>query len=245
MLDGTSSSADSGTGPDIFKTAVIDILITEVQSIPGNNHYVLLLEYRDAMERIFQIINKDLSQHFPMSTVFDFENFTNNNLQDILNLKLKQLSFNTITETNNTGEVDILLDKAKLHHQQQLSARKTKNIDILELLDFNPDFDREQNAVANYCEQLVTQLENYQNIARNIKQLGLDSREKIPFNFLFRGPPGMHIFSHSSGIESALADRDLGSSKTSTTCCIEQVFYDMDILRTPEVVECSSSDLVI
>ncbi|GKZ98662.1 hypothetical protein AnigIFM59636_005575, partial [Aspergillus niger] len=133
----------------------------------------------------------------------------------------------------NAGEVDILLDKAKLRHQQRLSARKTKNIDILEPLDFDPDFDREENAVANCrklfegvvgCEQLVAQLEGYQNVARNMKQLGLDSREKIPFNFLFRGPPG--------------------SGKTSTARRMGQVFYDMGILGAPEVVECSSSDLV-
>ncbi|OJZ81129.1 hypothetical protein ASPFODRAFT_146329 [Aspergillus luchuensis CBS 106.47] len=250
MLGGTSSSADGGTGPDIFKTAVIDTLVAEVQSVPGDDRCVLLLGYRDAMERMFQTVNEGLSRRFPMSAAFDFHDFTDDDLQDILNLKLKQLGFSATAEAKsvvrqclsrarnrpnfgNAGEVDILLDKAKLRHQQRLSARKTKNIDILEPLDFDPDFDREQNAVANCrklfegvvgCEQLVAQLEGYQNVARNMKQLGLDSREKIPFNFLFRGPPG--------------------SGKTSTARRMGQVFYDMGILGAPEVVECSSSDLV-
>ncbi|GKZ33624.1 hypothetical protein AbraIFM66950_003533 [Aspergillus brasiliensis] len=154
-----------------------------------------------------------------MSSIFDFEDFINNDLQENLDLKLKQLGFSVTPEAKsvvreclsrarnrpnfgNAGEVDILLDKAKLRHQQRLSARKTKKIDILDPLDFDPDFDREQNAVASCwkliegvvgCEQLVAQLEGYQNAARNMKQLGLDSRQNIPFNFLFRGPPGMDI----------------------------------------------------
>ncbi|RAK83097.1 AAA family ATPase [Aspergillus costaricaensis CBS 115574] len=250
MLGGTSSSSDGGTNPDIFKTAVIDTLVAEVQSVPGDDRCVLLLGYRDAMERMFQTVNEGLSRRFPMSAAFDFEDFTDDDLQDILNLKLKGLHFSATAEAKsvvrqclsrarnrpnfgNAGEVDILLDKAKLRHQQRLSARKTRNIDILEPLDFDPDFDREQNAVANCrklfhgvvgCEQLVAQLEGYQNVARNMKRLGLDSREKIPFNFLFRGPPG--------------------SGKTSTARRMGQVFYDMGILGAPEVVECSSSDLV-
>ncbi|OJZ82063.1 hypothetical protein ASPFODRAFT_84962 [Aspergillus luchuensis CBS 106.47] len=250
MLRGTSSSSNRGTNPDIYKTAVIDTLVAEVQSVPGDDRCVLLLGYRDAMERMFQTVNEGLSRRFPLSAAFDFENFTDDDLQDILNLKLKQLGFSATAEARsvvrqclsrarnrpnfgNAGEVDILLDKAKLRHQQRLSARKTRNIDILEPPDFDPDFDREHNAGANCrklfhgvvgCEQLVAQLEGYQNVARNMKRLGLDSREKIPFNFLFRGPPG--------------------SGKTSTARRMGQVFYDMGILGAPEVVECSSSDLV-
>ncbi|GKZ94891.1 hypothetical protein AnigIFM59636_008622 [Aspergillus niger] len=241
MLGGTSSSVDGGTGPDIFKTAVIDTLVAKVQSVPGDDRCVLLLGYRDAMERMFQTVNEGLSRRFPMSAAFDFEDFTDDDLQEILNLKLKQLGFSATAEAKsvvrqclsraqnrpnfgNAGEVDILLDKAKLRHQQRLSARKTKNIDILEPLDFDPDFDREDNAVANCRKLFEGVLEGYQNVARNMKQLGLDSREKIPFNFLFRGPPG--------------------SGKTSTARRMGQVFYDMGILGAPEVVECSSSDLV-
>lgn len=225
MLGGTSSSSDGGTNPDIFKTAVIDTLVAEVQSVPGDDRCVLLLGYRDAMESMFQTVNEGLSRRFPMSAAFDFEDFTDDNLQDILNLKLEQLGFRATAEAKsvvrqclsrarnrpnfgNAGEVDILLDKAKLRHQQRLSARETRNIDILEPQDFDPDFDREQNAVANCrklfqgvvgCEELVTQLEGYQHVARNMKKLGLDAREKMPFNFLFRGPPGMHLCGHGTG----------------------------------------------
>ncbi|KAJ6024726.1 AAA family ATPase [Penicillium herquei] len=250
MLGGSSSRSDGGSGPDIYKTAVIDTLVAEVQSVPGDDRCVLLLGYTDAMERMFQTVNEGLSRRFPMSAAFKFEDFTDDDLQAILKLKIKQIGFSVTAEANlvvrqclsrarnrpnfgNAGEVDILLDKAKLRHQQRLSAKQTKNIDILEPLDFDPDFDREQHAVINCrklfegvvgCEKLVAQLEDYQHVARNMKQVGLDARQNIPFNFLFRGPPG--------------------SGKTTTARRMGQVFYDMGILGAPEVVECSASDLV-
>ncbi|KAK5048889.1 hypothetical protein LTR84_005309 [Exophiala bonariae] len=57
-----------------------------------------------------------------------------------------------------------------------------------------------------------------------MKKLKMDPREQIPFNFLFRGPPG--------------------SGKTSTARRMGKIFYDMGFLATAKVVECSSTDLV-
>ncbi|RAH86735.1 hypothetical protein BO86DRAFT_444640 [Aspergillus japonicus CBS 114.51] len=191
---------------------------------PGDDRCVLLLGYRDAMEMMFQTVNEGLSRRFPMSAAFNFEDFSDDDLQDILALKLKQAGFHA------TKDAKLV---AKLRHQQRLSARKTRNIDILEPLDFDPDHDREKRAVTNCrklfegvvgCEHLVAQLEGYQNVVRNMKQLGLDPRQNIPFNFPFRGPPG--------------------SGKTSTARRMGQIFYDMGILATTKVIESSASDLV-
>ncbi|RAH47333.1 P-loop containing nucleoside triphosphate hydrolase protein [Aspergillus brunneoviolaceus CBS 621.78] len=250
MLGGSSSGSESIGGPDIYTVAVIDTLVAEVQSVPGDDRCVLLLGYRDAMERMVQTVNEGLSRRFPMGTAFDFQDFSDDDLQEILALKLKQAGFHATKDAKlvvrqclararnrpnfgNAGEVDILLDKAKLRHQQRLSARKTSNIDILEPLDFDPDYDREQKDVTDCrkpfegvvgCEHLVAQLEGYQNVVRNMKQLGLDPRQTVPFNFLFRGSPG--------------------SGKTSTARRMGQTFYDMGILATTEVIESSASDLV-
>lgn len=215
MLSGTCSPSGTSTS-DPYKTAVIDTIVAEVQSVPGEDRCVLLLGYKDQMEAMFQNVNPGLSRRFPMDSAFDFEDYSEDDLKKILDLKLKQIGFNTTPEAKkvaqdclrrarnrphfgNAGEVDILLDKAKLQHQQRLSSRKTKNIDTLEPQDFDPEFDRAARAATNCrklfegvvgCEDVITRLEDYQRTAVNAEKHGMDPREQIPFNYLFRGPPG-------------------------------------------------------
>lgn len=66
-------------------------------------------------------------------------------------------------------------------------------------MDFDPDYDRQDRAESNIQEgftdfvgadALVAKFQAYQRIAQNSKDIGLDPREQIPFNFIFRGPPG-------------------------------------------------------
>jgi hypothetical protein len=40
---------------DIFKTAVIDTIVAEVQNVPGDDRCVLLLGYKEQMEEMFQV----------------------------------------------------------------------------------------------------------------------------------------------------------------------------------------------
>ena len=39
---------------DTYKTAVIDTIVAEVQSVPGDDRCVLLLGYREQMETMFK-----------------------------------------------------------------------------------------------------------------------------------------------------------------------------------------------
>lgn len=66
-------------------------------------------------------------------------------------------------------------------------------------MDFDPEFNRGSSAVLNCkklfenvigCEDVVAKLEGYQQAAINSKANGLDPREIIPMNFVFKGPPG-------------------------------------------------------
>jgi hypothetical protein len=68
-----------------------------------------------------------------------------------------------------------------------------------EPVDFDKDFDRGERADTNVrllfkgvigCETIISQLEGYQNAVIELKAMDMDPREEIPFNFLFRGPPG-------------------------------------------------------
>ncbi|KIX03284.1 uncharacterized protein Z518_06836 [Rhinocladiella mackenziei CBS 650.93] len=250
MLYGGSSSTGGPSISDPYKMAVIDTIVAEVQSVPGDDRCVLLLGYKEQMESMFQNVNPGLSRRFPMDSAFVFDDYTDDDLQKILNLKLNQIGFNATPEAKgvareclrrardrphfgNAGEVDILLDKAKMEHQKRLSSRQTKIIDTLEPLDFDANYNRAEQAPTNCrklfedvvgCDEIIHQLEGYQRTASNMRKLNMDPREQIPFSFLFRGPPG--------------------TGKTSTARRMGKIFYDMGFLANAEVIECSATDLV-
>lgn len=48
-------SGSKNGGQDSFKTTVIDTIVAEVQSVPGEDRCVLLLGYREQMEEMFQV----------------------------------------------------------------------------------------------------------------------------------------------------------------------------------------------
>ncbi|KAI1935491.1 hypothetical protein LOZ12_005733, partial [Ophidiomyces ophidiicola] len=246
MLNGNSTAHSA----DLFKLAVVDTLVAQVQSVPGDDRCVLLLGYRAQMEEMFRNSNPGLSRRFPMSSAFEFEDYSDNDLQKIFDLKLNQAGFGVTPETRvvvqeclnrarhrphfgNAGEIDILLDKAKLVHQKRFSSRQTKSADILEPIDFDPDFDRADRALTNCrqlfkgvvgCEDIICKMEGYQKTVTSMRTLGMNPLEVIPFNFLFRGPPG--------------------TGKTSTARRMGTIFYNMGFLATTEVVERSATDLI-
>lgn len=47
-------SGKSNGGQDTFKTTVIDTIVAEIQSVPGEDRCVLLLGYKEQMEEMFQ-----------------------------------------------------------------------------------------------------------------------------------------------------------------------------------------------
>ncbi|RFU29072.1 hypothetical protein B7463_g7259, partial [Scytalidium lignicola] len=239
-----------GSSTDSYKAAVIDTIVAEVQSVPGDDRCVLLLGYKDQMETMFQSVNPGLSRRFPLSEAFQFEDFTDEELRVILDMKLKSQAYNATDQAKavamevlkrarnkpnfgNAGEVDILLNGAKLRHQQRRSAGNVKDASTLEAVDMDPDFDRGERAATNIRmlfegevgrEELVARLEGYQNTVANMRARSMDPREQIPFSFLFRGPPG--------------------TGKTTTARKIGKVYYDMGFLASAEVLERSVTDLV-
>ncbi|KAK7510107.1 hypothetical protein IWZ03DRAFT_396821 [Phyllosticta citriasiana] len=204
---------------DSFKTAVIDTIVAEVQSVPGEDRCVLLLAYREQME--------DMSQD--LAAIFD--------------MKLKQQSFKATDAARkvalamlararnrphfgNAGEIDILQNDAKMRHQKRISKGRGMITATFEAEDFDPDFDRGERANNNVlklfdgvfgCGGVIAQLQGYQRTV-----MDMDPREQIPFAFLFRYPPG----------KNSIAPR------------VGKVYYDMGFLSTAEVKEVSATELV-
>ncbi|KAK0737339.1 P-loop containing nucleoside triphosphate hydrolase protein [Apiosordaria backusii] len=239
-----------GSISDPYKTAVIDTIVAEVQSVPGDDRCVLLLGYKDQMETMFQNVNPGLSRRFPIASGFAFEDFSDEDILKIFHLKLKKQGYKATPQAidvameiikrarnrpnfGNAGEIDILLDAAKARHQRRFSKGETKDDSLFDAVDFDENFDRANKSTASVkqlfegtvgCEDTVKLLEGYQDIVRTLKPLDMDPKENIPFNFLFRGPPG--------------------TGKTTTAKKMGKVFYDMGFLSTDEVVECSATDLI-
>lgn len=103
----------------------------------------------------------------------------------------------------NIGEVENMLNLAKLRIQKRQAALpiELRSVDApLEPVDFDPDFDRSKDAAANLqklfedvigCEETVAKLDQYQRMAQTAKDRGLDPRQYVPTNFVFKGPPGV------------------------------------------------------
>jgi hypothetical protein len=194
---------------DPYKTAVIDTIVAEVQSVPGDDRCVLLLGYKEQMEEMMQNVNPGLARRFPIESGFLFEDFNDDEMATIFDAKLKAQQFFTTERGRsvalevlsrmrnrpnfgNAGQIDILLNDAKSRRQKRLARDRVARKDVFEAEDFDPDYQRAERASTN-IEKLfiVTQMKDYQNIAANMRDLGMDPREELPFTFLFRGPPGM------------------------------------------------------
>lgn len=204
---------------DQYSAAAIDTIVSEVQATATEDRAVLLLGYRDEMEQMFQRVNPGLGRRFPLSSAFEFHDFSDDELHSILEQKLKAQGFTASEEAKqvamevisrsrnhrnfgNAGEIDILLDRAKAAQQirlNQLEGDSTTLITELEEIDFDADYDRKDRAESNIreafasfvgAEALIARFQAYQRITQNSKDMGLDPRAQIPFNFIFRGPPG-------------------------------------------------------
>ncbi|KAL2214304.1 ATPase protein [Sarocladium strictum] len=248
LIDEAYSFYGSGGGADIYKTAAIDTIVANVHSTPGDDRCILMLGYREQMHDMLKNMNPGLLRRFPLQSAFVFEDFDPVQLATIFRFKLKKQGFKATPKAEevalqmlerarsqpqfgNAGEVDILLDAAKSRHQKRLSAGKTKRKETLEALDFDEEYDRGTKADVAHLfegtvgsEHIVSLLQGYQTTVRQVVALGMNPKESIPFNFLFRGPPG--------------------TGKTTTARKMGKVFYNAGILGSAEVVECSTSDLI-
>ncbi|KAJ6497671.1 P-loop containing nucleoside triphosphate hydrolase protein [Mycena sanguinolenta] len=247
MLYGGSKDGNT----DSFKTAVIDTIVAEVQSTLGEDRCVLLLGYEKQMRDMFQNVNPGLSRRFSIEDAFKFEDFTNDELGEILDMKMKKGDLQATPDGRNValdvlaraklrpnfgngGDVENLLGKAKVNFTQRNRGNRQalENI-VFEAIDFDMDFDRAKKADTRLSDlfkdtvgsdELVDRLRTIQQTAVTAKKRGENLADLIPTTFVFKGPPG--------------------TGKTTTARKMGQVYFDMGMLAKPDVHECSASDVV-
>ncbi|KAI1383064.1 P-loop containing nucleoside triphosphate hydrolase protein [Hypoxylon trugodes] len=244
---------DPGRDQDKFKSGVLDTIVSMVQGVPGEDRCIILVGYEDRIRTMFRNANPGLARRFPTEMPYQFGNFGLQQLQLILEKKLREQDLSYTTQAaeatsamferalmrpnfTNAGEVDRCLDIAKLKYEQRQSELPEEKQDfraVLEAVDFDPDWDRSLDQGQFDCRvnlqgrvhgRIVDQLSNYQKRYLRAKQLHMDPRRQIPTNFVFKGPSG--------------------TGKTTTAQQMGKVFYGMGFLSTSEVIECSASDLL-
>jgi hypothetical protein len=194
-------------------------------------------------------------------------------LLEVLNLKLKQqnlaasdaakvVAVEVLSRARNRpnfgngGEVENLLSQAKARYQSRQAAVpvRERSFDVLfEPQDFDPKFDRNLDASSNLddlfadvvgCEEIVEKLRGYQQVATVMKSMGMDMRDQIPTNFIFKGPPGQYYFVSPRLHVPTFFIHLKGTGKTTTARKMGQVYYDMGFLSSTEVIEKSATDLI-
>lgn len=206
----------ASTANDPYRQAVVDTIVSEVHSTPGDDRAVLLLGYEEQMRDMLRKVNPGLTRRFPIDDAFFFEDYNDEQLMSILNHKLtsqglcateqaKTTAIELLAKLRrrpnfgNAGEVEILLSRAKdSESRRQIPGHEEDDV-ILEPQDFDPDFGRSKNALERCrllfqdvvgSEEVVDKLTGYVQSFTSAQEIDCDPMDVVPFNFVFKGPPG-------------------------------------------------------
>ncbi|ETS80636.1 hypothetical protein PFICI_08165 [Pestalotiopsis fici W106-1] len=251
MLD---AKRNYGSSPCPFRQEVVDTLVGEVQNKPGEDLCIIMCGYEEEMRDFLREANPGLARRFPIENAFFFEEFSEEQLGKVLDLKMKEQSFSTsdqgrATALNvlklakqrpnfgNGGEVDNLLSRAILSFQRRFSvAHPDQKLEISKNSLLLPeDFDSEHlrgEDIENELEHdfgmigLGAKLDTFKQLVRNSNAIKKYKKapQTTPVTLVLKGPPG--------------------SGKTAFARKLGRIYYNMGILATQDVVEVTVRDMV-
>lgn len=128
----------SANNQDVYKSAVIDTIVEQVQNRPGDNRAVLMIGYRKEMETMMKAANPGLARRFSMGQSIEFKDYDDESLIRILRAAAKKYGMavsyelgifavqqlskaRALPHFGNAGSVNTLLGSARLNTQKRLS----------------------------------------------------------------------------------------------------------------------------
>ena len=186
-----------------------------IQGVPGEDRCIVLVEYEDKIRNMFHNINPGLSRRFPIERPFHFENFTLDQLAQILRLKMRNQDLDVTDAAiraardiferalvrpnfTNAGEVNSALATAKMNYETRQSSTPLNQQTIdsrLDAVDFDSEFDRGERSELDCHGMLhglvhssvIDKLASYQKRCLWAKRHELKPTEQVPTNFIFKG----------------------------------------------------------
>ncbi|KAM5352905.1 hypothetical protein ACJ41O_005627 [Fusarium nematophilum] len=216
MLD----PGDSSSTRDSYKTAVLDMIVAEVQNVPGDERCVILVGYPDKMMALFENANPGLAGRFMIDHPFRFVDYNMTELEEILHLAINSrdvtladdaleaargvLSSSKMRENfSNARAVSNLVLTAISRYQgrqQGLDPSSRSFSGILEPRDFDPRLGLHNESRAKLdCRvdlkdkvsvDIINKLCRIQTVYQQARENGWDPLWSIPTKFVFRGPTG-------------------------------------------------------
>ena len=254
MLDPTRNRPES-TGADPYRQAVLDTIVGEVQNSRDEDICVILAGYKDSMEHMLDYANPGLKRRFPMDGAFVFEEFTAEQLEEVLKIKMEKDDLTMTDEAKqvamgmlelakqrenfgNGGEVDNLLGRALANYRTRFSnmaQEQRRNAGEICFLpeDFDPDWDQIYRT-GEKVERLFDGLEGIDDVKDRFVSLtnratSLRENGHDPVAFM----PFYFAFKGPRGTGKTIVAGKMG-----------WLFHAMRLIPTEEVVQKSASNLI-
>ena len=250
---------------DPYKIAVVDIIVAEVQGVPGDDRCVLLLGYKKEMEEMMRNTNPGLARRFNLQEAFYFEDYSDEDLLSILMEKVHQLDMEIDVDTaleavkvlaeqrrtdlhfGNGGAIENLLSSAKERMMTRLkecspSVMAHTGIKLL-VSDFSPLTDFTEGVPVFTLNSIIEDPTKF--VEKTFaKLIGCDSVKEKVKQFI-----SMIAFAQKQG-QDPLEGIELnfffagppGTGKTTVARIMGGLLKALGLIPKDSVTECSASD---